>query len=95
MCDNEDDDDNDDEDDDNDDDLESLAVQSGKLSLHDTGGSRSAHTDTHTRAQRGETIGRAVRGLLYACVLGVQKERAGESEQGIALNVLGESLRGG
>jgi len=43
-----DDDNNDDDDDDDDDDnLESLAVQSGKLSLHDI--SSSAHTDIHTR----------------------------------------------
>lgn len=41
---------------------------------------RHTQTHTHTRTQRGETMGRAVRGLLYACVLGVQKERERASE---------------
>lgn len=53
----------------NDDDLESLAIQSGsKLSLHDTGGSRSAHTDTHihthTDSKRGDNGARSQRAAL-------------------------------
>lgn len=59
------DDDEDDDEDDDDDDLELLTIQSGKaIAPTITSGLRSAHTDTHTRTQREETIGRAVRRLL-------------------------------
>lgn len=79
-------------DDNNDDDLESFAVQSSKLSLHDTGGSRSAHTDihTHTDSKRGDNGARSQRAALCMRTRRTERERAGESERGgIALNVLG------
>lgn len=76
-----DDDDNDDvEDDEEDDDMTTMTLNrsyfsSNKLPLHDNRWlALDTHRHTHTHGQRGETIGRAVRGLLYACVLGVQRE---------------------
>lgn len=82
---NDDDDDDDDgdyDDDENDDvNLVLFAIQSGKAIVPTiTSGSRLAHTDTHTRTQREETIERAVRGLLL-CMRTRHTKREKETEK--------------
>lgn len=76
-----DDDDDEDDDDENDVDLELFAIQSGKAIVPTiTSGSRLAHTDTHTRTQREETIERAVRELLL-CMRTRHTKREKEAER--------------